>query len=472
MSFQNAEFKPEVYESCGEVTIYGTTIPYKSICQDNLIYDEAGKAIGSMFTYSYFRSDVEDVSQRPVMFFFNGGPGSGSLWLHVGLFGPLRMTFPGNPEAVNTPHVPPYHAVNNEWCLLDICDLVFVDPVGTGWGRLLDKDAAKRFYGIDEDAESCKTLIHTWVSTYKRWNSPKYILGESYGTVRASVIADILTGQGAELSGMGLNGLVLLGNAMGNTDAMLKFDCEAILLDLPTMAAANWFHNRVKFGLTMTLKEFVDECYEFCDKDFVVALMAGTALCDAERDRIAERVAYFSGLTKKEVLKQNLRPDMGLSWKQVIEDQGEEIGRLDGRFTLPFGTRTGKGEGVALIQYTPSFMAIINGPVKDALKITHNREYYAISRRDGYEWNRKPKNLPYECLSAAMRRNRKLRVMFATGYYDMACTIGQARYLARHGGYDKERVEITEYASGHMVYLGEEPGQQFAEDVRAFILKG
>jgi len=234
------------------------------------------------------------------------------------------------------------------------------------------------------------------------------------------------------------------------------------------MAAANWYHNRERYNLPGTLKEFVDSCYAFCDKEYVLALWAGNTLDDAERERIAEKVSYFSGVSKADVLRQDLRPNMRESWQQVLEHDGLEIGRLDGRYTLPYGTRSGR-EGVALTQYTPSFMAAINGPIKDLLKITHNREYYAIGRFDGHEWNRKPRNLPYECLAASMRRNRDMRILFATGYYDMACTIGQARYLATHGGYPKERVDIKEYASGHMLYLGEEPAQQFAEDVRAFI---
>lgn len=151
MSVQNAKFSPSVFKSSGVVTIAGQEIPYDTVCQDNLMYDEAGEEIGSMFSYSYFRSDVTDLNARPVMFLFNGGPGAGSLWLHAGIFGPLRMTFE-NPEAVNVPHTAPYYCVNNDLCFLDKCDLVFIDPVGTGWGRLLKKEAAPRFYGLDADA--------------------------------------------------------------------------------------------------------------------------------------------------------------------------------------------------------------------------------------------------------------------------------------------------------------------------------
>ena len=463
MALQNAVFTPSVYESSGTVMIKGKEIPYTTVCQDNVLYDEQGQEAGSMFTYSYFRSDVSNVTSRPVMFLFNGGPGSGSIWLHAGIFGPLRMKFE-NPEAVNTPHIAPYFIENNDLCLLDICDLVFIDPVGTGWGRLLNKEAYDRFYGVDADAESFKTLIHTWLNRHKRWLSPKYLFGESYGTVRAGILSDKLTGVGSEMNGVGINGIILLGNAMGNAKGYFAFDAETALLALPSMAAANWYHNK----LSGTLKEFVDACYAFCETDYVLALFQGTNLKESEYERIAEKVAYFSGLTKKEVLKQNLRPDMALSWKQLLEEKGLELGRLDGRFTLPFGSRTGV-EGVALTQYTPAFMAAMCGPIKDALNITHDREYYAITRRDGIEWNFVSKEQPYECLAASMRRNPELRLMFATGYYDMACKIGEARYLASHGGYPKERVEIYEYPSGHMVYLGEESAEAFAEDVRAFI---
>jgi len=463
MSLQNAIFEPGIYESTGSVTINGSKIPYKTVCQDNVLYDEAGQAIGSMFTYSYFRSDVENTDNRPVFFFFNGGPGSGSLWLHAGLFGPLRLSFE-NPEAVNTPHIPPYFVKENPWCMLDICDLVFIDPVGTGWGRLLNKDASERFYGMDEDAESFKVLIHTWLNRYNRWLSPKYLLGESYGTIRAGFLSDKLTGKSRDYSSVALNGIVLLGNAMGNVDNILKYDAEPALLALPSMAAANWYHNKIPG----TLKDFVDSCFAFCEKDYVLALFSGTNLDESEFERIAEKAAYFSGLSKTEIIKQSLRPDMPLSWQQLLEDRGLELGRLDSRFTLPFGTRTGE-EGVAITQYTPAFMAAICGPIKKSLNITHEREYYAISGFDKVEWKRESEMLAYECLAASMRRNPDLRVMFATGYYDMACQVGQARYLATHGGYPKERIEINEYPSGHMLYLGEESAKAFADDVRAFV---
>ncbi len=465
MSLQSEAFTPQTYHSKGSVLINGSEIHYTTVCQDNVLYDEQGQAAGSMFTYSYFRSDVSDLENRPVMFLFNGGPGSGSLWLHVGLFGPLRMKFE-NEEAVNTPHIGPYFVENNDLCLLDICDLVFIDPVGTGWGRLLNKDAASRFYGIDEDAESFKTLIHTWLNRHKRWMSPKYLLGESYGTVRAGVLSDILTGHGNEMNGIGLNGIVLLGNAMGNLDHILEFDVEPALLALPSMAAANWYHN----DIPGTLKAFVDRCYAFCEHDYLLALFKGANLDETTKQEIAKKVAYFSGLSEEEVLKQNLRPDMALSWQQLLANKGLEIGRLDGRFTLPFGSRTGS-EGVALTQYTPAFMTAMCGRVKDSLNIDFEREYYAITTRDGIKWHNDAKNRPAECLSASMRRNQSLRVMFATGYYDMACQIGQARYLATHGGYPMDRIEINEYPSGHMAYLGESSAQAFAKDVRAFIEK-
>ncbi len=465
MSLQSEKFTPSVFRASGVVTIGGQEIPYNSVCQDNVLFDEAGEETGSMFTYSYFRSDVADVSLRPVVFFFNGGPGSGSLWLHAGLFGPIRMTF-ADDEAVNVPQVAPFYTVDNHLCLLDICDLVFIDPVGTGWGRLLNKEAASTFYGMDEDAESFKVLIHMWLSRYKRWGSPKYLLGESYGTVRAALLSDKLGGQGKELSAVGLDGIILLGNAMGNAGPMLLFDAEPALLALPTMAAANWYHNRP----AGELKAFVDECYAFCENEYVLALFKGDALCDSEKQRIAEKVAHFSGLSVKEILKQNLRPDMTLSWQQLLADRGLEIGRLDGRYTMPFGTRSGT-EAVALSQYTPAFMSAMCGPIKDSLGIDFEREYYAITRRDGYEWKRESEHLPYECLASSMRRNQNLRVMFATGYYDMACQIGQARYLATHGGYPQERVEIYEYPSGHMAYLGEESAAAFAGDTRRFIEK-
>ena len=326
-TMQTEVFSPGEFTAEGSVLLAnGQNISYRSICQDHLFYDDAGKPIGSMFSYSYFRTDTEHACERPVVFFFNGGPGSGSIWLHVGLFGPLRIKY-DDPEAVNTPSVPPYNIANNELCLIDIADLVFIDPVGTGWGRLLDKEAGERFFSMDNDADCFNSLIQSWLSKYQRWQSPKYLLGESYGTNRAALLAESLSGSSqGEFSCVGLNGLVLLGNAIGLSDEVLSFDTvEDAVLALPSMAATNWYHNKIGG----TLEDFIQKAYDFCEDEYLKALFKGRGLSETKRNLIAGKVAYFSGLKKDVVIEHNLRPEKNKYLKLILKDKGLEVGLYD-----------------------------------------------------------------------------------------------------------------------------------------------
>ena len=471
LPMQTEVFSPGSFEASGSVKLAsGETIAFKSLCEDNVFYDENGKALGTMFTYSYFRSDVEDASNRPVIFFFNGGPGSGSIWLHVGLFGPWRVKY-DDPEAVNVSSLPPYRVENNELCLLDISDLVFIDPVGTGWGRLLDPEAGERFFTMDNDADSFNTLIHAWLSKHDRWQSPKYLLGESYGTNRAALLAESLSGSSqGEFSSVGLNGLVLLGSAIGLQNDVLKFDTvEDAALMLPSMAATNWYHNKPGGSL----EGFIQKAYDFCADEYVTALFKGASLPPDKREAIAEKIAFFSGLKKETVLEQDLRPEKWEYLKLVLKDRGLEVGVYDSRYTLPINKDYTKEnmlvDDAAITQYTPSFMAAISGHFKRALGITHSRKYYAISREVSKAWKLNSKRSCAKSLAASMRRNPELKVLFSTGVYDIQCQMGQARYLANHIGLDMNRVKFSEYPSGHMAYLGEPAAKAFADDVRAMV---
>ena len=471
LAMQPEVFTPGKYEAAGSVTLEnGKTIPFKSLCQDNVFYDEAGKAIGSMFTYSYFRSDISNAADRPVIFFFNGGPGSGSLWLHCGLFGPWRVRY-DDPEAVNVPSVPPYRVENNELCLIDIADLVFIDPVGTGWGRLLDSESAERFYGMDNDADCFNTLIQIWLSEHGRWQSPKYLLGESYGTNRAALLAESLSGSSqGEFSCVGLNGLVMLGNAIGQADDVLKFNTvEDAVLMLPSLASTTWYHNKMEG----TLEDFIKKAQEFSSTEYLTALFQGASLPKNERVKIAEKVAYFSGLKVETVLEHDLKPDKWEYLKLVLKDKDLEVGVYDSRFTLPlnkdYTQENMVRDDAAISQYTPSFMAAIAGHFKRELGITHTRKYYAISREVNKLWKRESKRSCAKSLAASMRRNPELQVLFSSGAYDIQCQMGQAWYLANHINLDLKRVKFSEYPSGHMAYLGEPAAKAFADDVRAMV---
>ena len=474
MSLQREAFTPGYFESSGSVTLRdGQTIPFSTICQDNIFYDENGNAIGSMFTYSYFRNDVADVAMRPVIFHFNGGPGSGSMWLHAGIFAPWRLKF-DDPEAVQQPHLPPYRIENNELCLIDIADLVFIDPVACGYGRLLDPTAGEHFFGMDADADSFNVLIHSWLSRHDRWQSPKYLLGESYGTNRAALLAESLSGSAQnDYSPVYLNGLILLGNAIGTGDGVNNYEgSEESLLLLPTAAATNWYHNQ----LPGNLADFVDSCYAFCKDEYASALYQGDFIDSQTKDKIAEKVAYFSGLSKDLVLSLNLRLSKMDYLKQVLHGRGLEVGLYDSRFTLPLNNDYSRENMVrddaAQAQFAPPFVAAISGPMKKWLQISFDRKFYGSSSTASRNWKRTSKRHAAKSLSACMRRNPKMRVIFCSGYYDMQCKMGEARYMIAHANLPLDRVDIALYPSGHMSYLGEEGATAFADDVRAFVLKG
>ena len=472
MSKMQAEpFTPGYFESSGTVTLEsGQTIPFNTVCQDNVFYDEEGKAVGSMFTYSYFRSDVENPETRPVIFHFNGGPGSGSLWLHAGLFAPWRVKF-DDPEAVAQPFIPPYRVENNELCLIDIADLVFIDPVACGYGRLLDPAAVERFFGMDADADSFNDLIHSWLGRYDRWQSPKFLLGESYGTNRACLLAESLSGSAQdEYSPVNLNGLILLGNAIGTGDGVNNYEgIENTLILLPTAAATNWYHNDVPG----TLEDFVEQCYAFCREEYATALYQGDFLSAEKKEAIAERVAYFSGLSKELVLEQNLRLEKMSYLKQVLKDRGLEVGLYDSRFTLPlnrdFSMANMVRDDAAQASFAPPFMVAISGPMKRWLDITFSRKFYASSSTASRNWKRQSTRHAARSLASSMRRNPRMQVLFSSGYFDMQCKMGEARYMVSHAGLPLERVKMSVYPSGHMSYLGEVGAKQFADDVRAMV---
>ena len=226
------------YEADGKISIQGTTIPYHTICEDNFFVDEENNPVASIFSYAYFRSDIQDNSKRPILFIYNGGPGCASLWLHMGLFGPRIVKLD---DELNLPTVPPFELEDNPHCLLDLCDLVFIDPVGTGLGRLIQEKARKEFYETHGDVRSVSKFIEQFLARYNRRNSPVLLAGESYGTARSALLAGELMGAGpekADTMGISVSGIFLLGSYF-----IEKLPVEASATDLITMAATNYFHN-------------------------------------------------------------------------------------------------------------------------------------------------------------------------------------------------------------------------------------
>lgn len=468
-------FAPSRFTGEGSITLRGAEIPFHTVSEDNVFYDGEGKPIASIFSYSYFRSDVRDTKRRPVLFAFNGGPGTSSMMLHVGLLGPKRIKY-GDVDDDGLP-LPPYESCDNAQCLLDIADLVLIDPVGTGFGRLLDESKKDLFYGIEPDAEAILTFIQTWLARYNRWQSPKYLVGESYGCTRASTVAGMGSLSGSDRAySVTFDGLIMI----GNTVSVGKFFADKppvypSVLAFPTLAAVNWYHNRPS---NQTVEEFMAEAKRFADTEYLLALYQGESLKGEAREHIIERVIYYTGVSREYLEKRALAVDDVEYRREVIRKRGRSVARLDGRITRPlytplldeeqWGVRDDAAEG----KYNSFFQSVLCGEVFPLLGIRWDRNF--VNSHSLYSiWNNEIKGRnTSQSLSAAMRRTPTMRSFFINGWYDICTQIGILYYTLNHSGLPMDRVFVKGYKSGHMAYLGEENIQAVADDMYTFIQGG
>lgn len=454
------------YESDHVLNLRGQQIPYHTVCEDNFFCQEDGKAVASIYSYAYFRSDVENPSKRPVLFAYNGGPGSASLWLHLGLIGPRRVKLE---DEIHLPTVPPFELEDNPNCLLDICDLVVVDMVGTGLGRLFDEHAKDAFYASDADIRQLAMFIDSWLTRYDRHNSPVILAGESYGTGRSALLASELLGGGPENQdtlGISVSGILLLGTYFFQET---QYSLTSLLI--PSLAATNWYHNREG---KPELREFVAQAYDFVAKEYVPAYYLGDDLDANELAKLIERLSWFTGL-KRGYLRQNwMNLNAREYMKLLLEDENQVVGFYDSRYVWPDLPNVPDANVIAddpaMGQYTPAYQAGF-ALLRKELNMDLQRRSKGLSHGVNEQWDRKFKRSPGQSLALAMRRNPKLQVFFASGLYDLCTTAGNARFLARHNRLDPDRIMIGEYPSGHMAYLGEESARQLGDDLRVFVKK-
>ncbi|MDO4192154.1 MAG: hypothetical protein Q4D24_02540 [Erysipelotrichaceae bacterium] len=470
-NFTPADFKPKRFESDHTITLRGTEIPYHTVSEDNVFYNDDGKPIASIFSYSYFRSDVKDTEPRPVLFGFNGGPGSPSMYVHTGFMGPRRVVYT---ELNRSSALGPYTVIDNPQCLLDIADLVLVDTVGTGYGVLLDPESGKEFYGIEEDAEAFLTFVESWLHRYNRWLSPKYLIGESYGCTRASVAAGIAATRGKDRSyGAAFDGLVLIGNTVTVGKYYNKeVPVESSVTGFPTFAAVNWYHNHPS---DQSLEEFVKEAKAFADKDYLLALYEGENLEGEAREAILEKVSYYTGMSRDYLEARAMKIDDGTFRQEVIKDKNMSAARFDGRFTRPryipekVEESVGIRDDASSDRYGTYFYAALTGAILPALNVKLDRQYVR-SVNVIETWNREaPKGTTAEQLRNAMMRIPGMRTFFANGYYDGATEIGIVYYTVSHAGLPKDRVFVKGYPSGHMIYFGEDNIEELCNDIRNFV---
>jgi carboxypeptidase C (cathepsin A) len=454
----------------------GKTLSYTATAKETYLTNDSGDSVASFWSVAYTLNNTKEASKRPVTFVFNGGPGSASVWLHMGLFGPKLVMV--DSEANKDDGAAPYLLKNNDYGLLDLTDFVFIDPVGTGYSRVIGKGKEKDYWGLKEDAKSVTAFIRKWITDNKRWMSPKYLAGESFGTTRAAAVAKELEGDGQN---MALNGLILISQALdyaGSTSD--HYNITSYITYLPSMAATAWYHK--KAGAGKSLEDFVQEVREFTYNTYTPALYKGDLLSKAERDNISDKLAYFTGLDKAYILKSNLRVLVPRFQKRLLYDEGLTIGRLDGRFmgdeSDDVADRPTLGDP-ASYRIGAAYTAALNHYYASVLNVEMDRPYFTSNSKigqkwrwrtvpDGSYWEPTPVNTAPD-LGEAMRRNTDLKVLVANGYYDLITPFFDAEYTFARNGIVNDRVEMTYYEGGHMMYTHQPDLEKLSKDIRAFL---
>jgi carboxypeptidase C (cathepsin A) len=466
---KEAAVKDRVSKTKHTITLGGKKIEYEATAGTMVMKSEEGKAQASIFYIAYVKTG-EDVAKRPVTYCFNGGPGSSSVWLHMGAFGPRRVAFTEEGQ----PLPPPAKLVENEWSLLDLTDLVFIDPVSTGYSRPADEKKAKQFHGVQEDLKSVGDFIRLYTTRNDRWKSPRYLAGESYGTTRAAALSNHLQSR----HGMRLNGIVLVSVVLNF--ATLSFDEGNDLpypLFLPGYTATAWYHKKLEPGLQKDLKAALAEAEKFARGEYLTALQKGLQLTDAERKAVAAKVARLTGLSEQYVLRNNLRVRGQRFMRELLRDRGKTVGRFDSRYTGKDSNDAGERP-----EYDPSYAAVqgtytegFNSYVRGTLKFESDLPYEILTGKV-QPWNYGSATNRYlnvaPDLRTAMTANPTLRVFVANGYYDLATPFAATQYTFNHLGADRkllDRVTMAYYEAGHMMYVRKPSLAKLKKDIAAFM---
>ncbi|WP_298672939.1 peptidase S10 [uncultured Sphingomonas sp.] len=490
-----ATFQPGEIATTGSVTIAGTRIPYHAVAGTMIVHPkgwsdtdslenngEKGakkpKAEASIFYTAYFKSGAP-AANRPITFLFNGGPGSSSIWLHMGAFGPVRVE---TPDRAHSPGAP-YATVNNDESLLDVSDLVFIDAPGTGFSRIAGPDKEAAFYGVDQDIHAFSKFIVRFLSKYQRWNSPKYLFGESYGTMRAAGMTLALQKESIDL-----NGVILLSDIL-NWD-LIPDDPQTnpgvdlpYIVSLPTYAATAWYHRKLA-NRPADLSAFLAEVEQFATGDYALALMQGNALPAEKRQAIAARLSGYTGLPVAYLLQSNLRIEYGAFQKELLAGEALTTGTLDTRFTGATLDPLSKIAG-----YDPqstaigaAYVAAFNDYARGTLRYGEGIEFKpGIGIYESWDYKHQPPGaeraltaLPNVLpdLAVAMKQNPRMKLLVTGGYFDVSTPYFAGVYELRHLPVPADiqaNIEYRHYESGHMVYVNRAALKTFHADVADFI---
>lgn len=457
--------------SRGSVTVRGTSIAYTATAGTLVIRDDEGKPTASIFYTAYTR-DGAAPGRRPVTFFYNGGPGSATVWLHMGSFAPVRVTT-ANPEYIRPA---PYGFGPNPYSMIDMSDLVFIDAVGAGWSRPLGEKAGRDFWGVDQDADAFARAIQRYITINRRWSSPKFLFGESYGTLRSGAVAAVL-----EQRGISLNGAIFLSTILNYGVRQPGYDQNYLTL-FPSYAATAWYHNRLQ-NRPADLEAFLAEVRTFTTGPYAAALARGASLPATEAQAIARQMSAYIGISPEYILRADLRIDLSHFETELLRDRRLVAGRLDSRYLLTPADANADSppDDPASTAISGAFIASFMDYAGRTLGYRSEMPYRVSARGEGWEWDwrhrppgaRQPQSTPNTAIDLAytMRTNPYLKVLFLNGYYDMATPFFGTEFDVSHMLLDEQlqrNVAFRYYQSGHMVYLNPEALAAMHDDLSAW----
>jgi len=471
---KSAKEKPEITEEAPIITSHqlelaDRTLKYSATVGKMPLKDEKDKIAAQIFYTAYTLDTDGDPAARPLIFVFNGGPGSASIWLHMGALGPKRVDM----GAEGFMPAPPYKLIDNTHTWLDLGDLVFIDPVGTGYSRASDPADNEKYWGLEADLAAVGEFIRLYLSREKRWTSPLYLAGESYGTTRAAGLAGHLIDRG-----IAFNGVVLISTVMNfQTLRFTKANDLPYTLYLPSFCAAAHYHGQLDDDLQKRdLRELLREVADWAEADYTVALAKGDRMNSDERDAIAGRLARYTGLSQRFILGADLRVNIMSFCKELLRDEKRAVGRLDSRFVGIMASAEGATFDFdpSMNAITPPYTAVYNQYVREQLGYETDLNYEILSFKVNENWKYQGGQFPdtSEGLRAAFAKNPFMRVLVAQGYYDLATPFQAAYYSLAHMGLDaslRGNISISEYEAGHMMYVHEPSLAKLKADAADFI---